>query len=144
MKPSLLLLFLFISFYTKAQTPIGTIQLTQADMQWKDGPPTLPAGTKVCLLYGDTKKEGPFALRVMLPANSIIKLHIHQNDEVVTVLEGRVTIGYGEDRELIPLKNFGAGSFYVNAAGLKHFVMAGNEGVTLQINSMGPWTLEFK
>jgi quercetin dioxygenase-like cupin family protein len=144
MKHSLLLIFLFISLYAQSQIPAGAVQLTPDAMQWKEGPPALPAGTKVCLLYGDTKNEGQFTLRVKLPSNSIIKLHIHQNDEVVTVLEGRVTIGYGEDRELIPVKNFDAGSFYVNPAGLKHFVMAGNEGVTLQINSMGPWTLEFK
>jgi mannose-6-phosphate isomerase-like protein (cupin superfamily) len=127
-----------------APLPKGVIQFTPDQLLWLTGPETLPKGTMMCILYGDPKKEGPFAIRLKLPANQVIKLHVHPNDEVVTVLEGSVIVGFGDRIQLNKAKTFTAGSFYVNPAKAKHFVAIEKGGATVQINSIGPWTIEFK
>lgn len=128
---------------TTGTLPDGVIQLTPEKMQWIDGSASLPRGTKICVMYGDIKKEGPFAIRLKLPPGQTIKPHTHTNDEVVTVLEGSVMIGLGEQTATAQTKSFPPKSFYVNPAGLKHFVVAGSEGATVQVNSLGPWTIKF-
>jgi hypothetical protein len=149
-KSFLLITFSFYSSLVFSQSkksqvlPEGAIQFTSGQMQWIDGPAALPKGTQMCLLYGDYKENGPFAMRLKLPANQIVKLHIHNNDEVVTVLEGSVMIGFGKQIQNSEATNFTAGSFYVNPGMTEHFVIVGQDGVTIQINSIGPWTVEFK
>jgi mannose-6-phosphate isomerase-like protein (cupin superfamily) len=129
---------------TEVILPKGTVQLTPDKMLYTVGPETLPKGTLMCVLYGDPKAEGPFAIRLKLPANQVIKLHTHPKDEVVTVIEGSVMVGFGERIQLSKAKTFTAGSFYVNPAKSKHFVAIEKDGATVQINSIGPWTIEFK
>lgn len=144
----LLAIFIFCCVRAQAQEtktlPPGVIQLTTDQMQWTDGAATLPKGTKVCLLYGDHKKEGPFAMRLRLPPNQTIRPHIHTNDEVVTVLEGEIMIGLGEMSPSATVKRFPPKSFYVNPAGTKHYVMTSKEGAVVQINTLGPWTISFE
>ncbi|MEO5572726.1 MAG: cupin domain-containing protein [Bacteroidia bacterium] len=124
--------------------PKGAVQFTPDQMQWVAGPEALPKGTKMCVLYGDMTKEGPFAIRLKLPANQIIKLHVHKNDEVITVIEGAVMVGFGDRMQMSKTKTFTAGSFYVNPAKEKHFVAIDKDGATVQLNSMGPWGIDFK
>ena len=149
-KSFLLFVFAFCFSFVFSQTnktpilPEGAIQFTPEQMQWTDGPAALPKGTKMCILYGDYKNKGPFAMRLKLPGNQVVKLHVHTNDEVVTVLEGSVMIGFGKQMQNSEATNFTTGSFYVNPGKIEHFVIVGKEGVTLQINSIGPWTVEFR
>ena len=124
--------------------PEGVIQFTPEQIQWTDGPTALPQGTKMCILYGDYKSKGPFAMRLKLLPNQVVKLHVHTNDEVVTVLEGSIMVGFGKQIQNSGTTNFTSGSFYVNPGGIEHFIIVGKEGVTIQINSIGPWTVEFK
>jgi quercetin dioxygenase-like cupin family protein len=133
--------------HTKDSTitlPKGAVQFTPDKMLWIAGPETLPKGTLMCVLYGDPKAEGAFAIRLKLPANQVIKLHVHPTDEVVTVIEGSVMVGFGERIQLSKSKTFTAGSFYVNPAKSKHYVAVEKDGATVQINGMGPWTIDFK
>jgi quercetin dioxygenase-like cupin family protein len=138
--------FLLVGFCQTApgaQLPKGCVQLTPDQMPWIDTSSILPPGAKYSILYGDIKKEAPFAIRVKLPPNVAIKTHYHLRDEVVTVLEGSVSIGFGDKTESSQTKTFTANSFYVNAADVKHYVVVGDKGVTIQINSIGPWTTRF-
>ena len=147
---SFLVLMILCSFNSYSQKndsislPKGTIQFLPDQMVWVDGPEALPKGTKMCVLYGDMTKEGPFAIRLKLPANQVIKLHTHKTDEVVTVIEGAVMVGFGERIQLSKAKTFTAGSFYVNPAKSKHYVAIEKDGAIVQLNSMGPWGIEFK
>jgi hypothetical protein len=38
------------------------------EVQWKEGPASLP-GTQIAVLYGDMTKEGMFVARLKFPAN---------------------------------------------------------------------------
>lgn len=150
MKFLLIIFSLLFSLMGYSQTnsnlplPKGCIQLRPEQMQWKDTSSTLPKGVKYCILYGDIKKNGPFAIRLMLPPNLILKTHHHLNDEVVTVLDGSVAVGFGDKASSSETKIFSTNSFYVNAANVEHFVVVGNVGATIQINSIGPWITTFK
>jgi hypothetical protein len=148
MKYKLLFSFASMLIYTQSfsqqfSLPAGCIQFTPAEMKWIDTLSTLPKGTSFCALYGDIKKEGPFAIRLKLPPNQFLRKHYHAKDEVVTVLEGTISVGFS-DRTPPGLKAFNGGSFYVNAANVEHYVMVGAEGATIQINAIGPWTITYK
>jgi len=129
---------------TRLSLPKGCIQLKPGEMQWTDTASFLPKGTRYCILYGDPKKQAPFAIRLKLPPKLVMKTHYHLNDEVVTLLDGSVSIGFGEKTDTSKTNTLTAGSFYVNAARVEHFLVVGDEGATIQINSIGPWTTKFK
>jgi quercetin dioxygenase-like cupin family protein len=124
--------------------PNGAVQLASEDIQWTDGPAALPAGSKMAVLYGDTKKAGLFAIRLKFPPNAVVKPHRHSEDEVVTIVEGNIAVGFGDQMDQGKAKTFSAKGFYVIPAKTYHFVSIGNNGATIQINSNGPWTVEFK
>jgi quercetin dioxygenase-like cupin family protein len=124
--------------------PNGAVQLAPYDIQWTDAPAALPPGSKIAVLYGDTKKSGLFAIRLKFPPNAVVKPHKHGEDEVVTVIEGNIGIGFGEELNTARVKKFTASGFYVIPAKTYHFVSVGESGATIQINSNGPWTVEFK
>jgi hypothetical protein len=67
-----------------------------AEIQWKDGPVSLPAGAKVAVLEGDPSKEGFFTMRLLLPDGFKIQPHWHPKVEHVTVISGTFNVGMGE------------------------------------------------
>ncbi|RYY64328.1 MAG: hypothetical protein EOO12_09930, partial [Chitinophagaceae bacterium] len=68
---------------------------TDSAMRWMPGPPFLPAGVKMSVLEGDPSKEGPFTVRLQMPANYTIPPHTHPTIEHVTVIEGSAYFGMG-------------------------------------------------
>src|SRR3954471_7203168 len=99
---------------TVAKLPKGAVQFNTEQMKWIDGPPSLPKGSKMCILYGNIKKDEPFAIRVKLPAEASIKMHMHLKDEVVTVIKGSVMIGFEKLTNKAEQTTFTEGGFYVN------------------------------
>lgn len=133
---------------TRAQTPApappaGSMQVYQpADLTWKDGPGSLPAGAKFAVLEGDPAKEGPFTMRLQLPDGFRIAPHYHGGVEHITVLAGTFNVGMGETFDAAATKKMPAGSFGYWPAGMKHFVFT--EGATtLQLHGQGPWTITY-
>jgi len=111
------------------------IQITS--ITWHDGPPTLPKGTKVAVLEGDTKQPGLFTMRLNVPAGSKIAPHTHPRAERVTVLSGKVTVHLdGKDT------TFTAGGFYVTPPNEPHSVTFDEESV-IQLTCEGPWELRY-
>jgi len=108
---------------------------------WKDAPPTMPAGSKIAVLEGDTKQPGLFTVRLRLPAGAVIAPHTHPRPERVTVLSGRLRVGFGKSVTKDGT-TFTAGGFYVNPPNEPHFVVVEEETV-LQLTCEGPWVLEY-
>src|SRR3954470_16952848 len=126
---ALLILSYSYSFsQTVAKLPKGAVQFNTEQMKWIDGPPSLPKGSKMCILYGDVKKDEPFAIRVRLPAEASIKMHMHLKDEVVTVLKGSVVIGFENMTHKSEKSTFTVGGFYVNPAKVRHYLLVGRKG----------------
>lgn len=97
--------------------PPGAIQVQGDSAAWTDGPPTLPAGTKMLLLEGDPRGEGIFTMRLRLPAGVRLQPHSHPQDQRVTILSGLARVGFGEAFDQARMSTFGPGSFYKACAG---------------------------
>ena len=113
-----------------------------AEMQWREGPPTLPAGAQMVVLDGDPRKEGAFTIRLKMPAGYRIPPHTHPTAERVTVISGAVHLGLGETFDENAGRELKSGDFAVIPAGVAHFAWAASEAV-LQIHSEGPFERKF-
>ncbi|MEK6376132.1 MAG: cupin domain-containing protein [Acidobacteriota bacterium] len=118
----------------------GAIQVNAETIVWKDGPPSLPKGTKVAVLEGDPRQAGMFTMRLQVPAGSRILPHWHPRSERVTVLSGVVKVGFGDTWSDAAMREFRAGDFYVNPPKSHHFVGFPRTAV-IQITGEGPWIL---
>lgn len=118
------------------------ISLEADDLEWKAGPAALPAGAQVAVLEGDPSKEGPFTLRLQLPAGFKIAPHTHTGVEHVTILSGRAGIGLGEVWDGDKIEYKGPGGFHVMQPGVAHFAMVEEDSI-VQIHSIGPWVLTY-
>src|SRR3954464_12066443 len=110
---------------------------TPQDIKWSSGPPSLPAGAEVALLYGDPTKDGLFALRLKVPKGYRVPTHTHPKPEIATVLSGTVRLGMGDKEHVFP-----AGSFYATPSGMVHH-FAADEDAVVQVNSTGPWGISY-
>ena len=120
-----------------AQSPEEQKMFTPQDIKWSAGPPSLPAGAEVALLYGDPTKEGLFALRLKVPKGYRVPTHTHPRPEIGTVLSGTMRLGMGDKDHVFP-----AGSFYATPPGMVHQFTA-DEDAVVQVNSTGPWGINY-
>ena len=123
-----------------AASPPDAIQINAAKLVWKDGPPTMPKGTKIAVLEGDPKAPGMFTIRLRIPAGSKVMPHWHPRPERVTVLSGKVAVGFGDQWSDTEMHGFNGGDFYVNPAESRHYVWFLRTSV-IQITGEGPWVL---
>src|SRR5688572_6019258 len=141
---------LTVSASSQAPQPSAPAQGRQAEMHlypsaeivWRDGPPSLPAGAKLAILEGDPAKDGFFTMRLRLPDGYKIPPHWHPKVEHVTVISGSFLIGMGERFDAKATKAMNAGAFGFWPAGMKHFVSV--KGVTIvQFHGVGPWGINY-
>lgn len=126
---------------TQAQED-GHILIKSDEVQWADGPPSMPPGAKISVIEGDLKKAEPFAFRLRLPANYKIAPHTHPTVEHVTVLSGTFYMGAGDqlDKEkAVPLT---PGSFAAFQPGHSMFAWTEEETV-IQVHGVGPWGIDY-
>src|SRR5690242_4281325 len=69
--------------------------VTPNDIKWGAAPPSVPKGSEAAVLYGDPTKDGPFAMRLKMPAGYIIPPHTHPKPEILTVISGTLQLGDG-------------------------------------------------
>lgn len=113
-----------------------------AAVQWKAGPPSLPAGAKFAVMEGDPSKEGAFTMRLWLPDGFKIPPHWHAKVEHVTVISGAFNIGMGEKFDQAATREMPAGTFGFWPAEMRHFAWAKGDTV-LQLHGVGPWTITY-
>ncbi|WP_243368958.1 cupin domain-containing protein [Microvirga solisilvae] len=118
------------------------VMANAADMTWKDGPPSLPKGAQMSVLYGDPAKDGIFVMRLKLPANYKIPPHTHPVDEVVTIIDGEFNIGMGPQFDAAKTTALKAGGIIAMAPGTQHFVQINQETV-VQLSTRGPWGISY-
>ena len=118
------------------------IALDPDELEWSPAPPVLPAGAQIAVLEGDPTKEGPFTIRLQLPAGFKVAPHTHPVIEHVTVLSGRFGVGLGEAWDGEKIEYAGPGGFYMMTPGVAHFAMV-TEDTIVQLHSTGPWGLTY-
>jgi quercetin dioxygenase-like cupin family protein len=127
-----------------ASAPAATphVMMTPEQVQWKDGPASLPAGAKMAVLQGDPAKPGLFTMRLQMPAGYKIPAHWHPANEHVTVLSGTFSMGMGDRLDTAAAMTHGAGSFILMPTGVRHFAWS-KDGATIQLHGQGPWGINY-
>lgn len=113
--------------------PDGVAAARLMDIKWKDGP--LP-GSKTAVLAGDPK-TGMHHAYLKLPDGAFVPPHWHSADEYVTVVQGAVLFGTGDDADRDQTRLYAVGAFIHVPAGVRHFAWAKGEVVLSQTRS-GP------
>jgi quercetin dioxygenase-like cupin family protein len=127
-------LFWAISFPVAAQETV----IARADaVKWKAGPLALPNGAETAILVGDPAKEGPYVLRIKIPAGFKIAPHSHPNDENLTVISGTYNLGIGEKYDESKAEPVRPGGFAYIPKGMQHYGWADGDTV-FQLHSVGP------
>jgi len=116
--------------------------LTPDEIKWAPAPAAIPKGAEMAVLFGDPSKDGPFALRLKMPAGYYVPPHIHPKPEVVTVLSGTLNLGEGATADKSKTKALGAGSFLTMPLGMQHYIYADQETI-IQLNTSGPWGITY-
>ena len=130
--------------YVEAAFPDGVTQLavTAEATQWGACPPSVTVDCRMAVLEGDPREPQLFTVRFQITEALELRPHWHPRNERVTVLEGRVGIGFGDEVDRERVRWFEAGDYYVNAAGAHHFVLTDGP-VLLQITGIGPWQVRY-
>lgn len=98
------------------------------DIEWQPGP--FP-GSKVATLAGDPK-TGMHHTYLLLPKGARVPPHWHSAEEWVTVVEGTVLFGQGENVDEKTARLFGPGSFLRIPARTPHYAWTKEQTILSQ------------
>ena len=112
-----------------------------ASIQWKPAT-TLPPGAMMAVLDGDPSKEGFFTMRLKMPDGYKVPPHWHTKQERVTVLQGVLNLGHGDDFDPKATKPLAAGTYSSMVPKMTHFAYMTGETI-LQLSTIGPWTITY-
>ncbi len=118
------------------------VTVRAADIEWKQGPKSLPQGAQAAVLEGNPAEKGTFVLRLKVPAGFTIKPHTHPRQERVTVISGKIQLGHGRTFDEAKLQDLEPGSFFSMPPGMEHFARAAEDTV-VQLNGEGPWEINY-
>jgi hypothetical protein len=95
-------------------------------------------GIRTTVVAGDPAQEGPYTIRLSVPANTRIQAHTHRDSRSAVVVAGTWYFGYGGVASSAAAKALPAGSFYTEPGGLAHFAETKDTPVILYITGVGP------
>jgi quercetin dioxygenase-like cupin family protein len=118
------------------------VMMVPSEFTWNEAPASLPPGARVAILEGDPSKEGPFMMRLKLPAEYKIPPHFHPAIEHVTVLSGSFYMGPGEKFIAENAKELTPGGIAIMQIGERHFAFTKGEA-EIQLHGIGPWGITY-
>lgn len=104
---------------------------------------SMPAGATAAVLEGDPGSEEDFTMRIRFPADYVIPLHTHPAVERVTVLEGTLYFAVGDTFDRSQAEALPPGTLAVMEPGVPMYGFTTDEPVVIQLNSRGPWGIEY-
>src|SRR5213593_1601712 len=112
MKPLSALSILLVGVVTgRSQSPGAMVLYPVTEVEWKDGPASMPRGAKMAVLEGDPTQAGMFTVRLRFPDGFRVPPHWHTQTEHVTVVAGALHLGMGERFDRAGTRKLAAGSF---------------------------------
>ena len=96
------------------------------------------AGIRTTVMSGDPTQDGPYTIRLSVPANTKIQAHTHRDDRTAIVISGVWYFGYGPVASATAEKALPAGSFYTEPGGVAHFAETKSDPVVVYITGHGP------
>ena len=111
-------------------------------MKWGPAPPILPKGAQMAVVSGDPSKDGPYVVRLKMPAGYKVPAHNHPTNEYVTVLSGTFNIGMGDKLDAKKSIELSAGGFGEAPAKMNHYAWT-NDGSIVQVHGQGPFAMTY-
>lgn len=133
---------LFVSLTALLVGSAAQSQVNPANLKWAAGPPGLPKGGLFTVLSGDPGKEGLFTIRARFPAGYVVPPHSHPSDELVTVINGQLSLGMGDKAVRAKAKTLVRGGFVRVEAKMNHYAFT-RTGATIQITAQGPFAINY-
>jgi quercetin dioxygenase-like cupin family protein len=96
------------------------------------------AGIRTTVIAGDPTRDGPYAIRISVPANTKIQAHSHRDNRTAVVISGTWYFGYGPVASAAAEKVLPAGSFYTEPGGVAHFAETKADPVVVYVTGNGP------
>jgi quercetin dioxygenase-like cupin family protein len=134
------LLFIGLAAFLVSSTAVA--QINSKDLKWGPAPPGLPAGAQATVLSGDPDKAGMFTIRLMFPANYSVQPHHHPTDELVTVIDGQLSLGMGDTFDKAKSTTLDADGYVALPSNMNHYAHT-SSGATLQITAQGPFQITY-
>lgn len=116
--------------------------INPANVQWGPAPAFLPPGAEIALLDGNPHAKGQLTLRLRFPAGYEIPVHWHPTQENVTVLQGTLYAGYGDEIDRDNSVALPPGGYMAIPAHSNHFVWT-QEEVVAQVDMIGPFAIHY-
>jgi anti-sigma factor ChrR (cupin superfamily) len=116
--------------------------LTADGVKWGAAPAVLPKGAQFAVIAGDPSKDGPYVVRLKMPANYRIPAHNHPTAENVTVLSGNFHLGMGDKLDSAKGQELTAGGFAEAPPRMNHFAWTTTETV-VQVHGQGPFAITY-
>ena len=111
------------------------------EIDWGAGPDFIEPGAELAVLAGNPA-EGAFTARLRLPEGYDIHSHMHPEPKYLTVIEGALYIGYGEELDKSDGTRVPAGGFVKVPAGHMHYEWFEEETI-LQVHMGSPIVVEY-
>jgi quercetin dioxygenase-like cupin family protein len=108
------------------------------DVKWGPVPPNIAAGAQLAVISGDPSKEGPFVMRLKMPAGYKVPAHYHPQYENVTVLTGEFHVGMGDKLDTDKGMLLRPGGYVEAPAKMHHYAWVTNDTI-VQIAGPGPF-----
>ena len=106
--------------------------------------PLLPMSQDVEVLYGDPEvPDKPFVIRIRELAGGVIPPHKHSVDEHITVLQGTLYFGVGDDFDRSKVTELKAGSYAFIPKGSTMFGFT-PEAAVVQVHGIGPFHIHWR
>jgi anti-sigma factor ChrR (cupin superfamily) len=103
----------------------------------------LPPGVKIAVLQGDPAGDGPFVLRLKLPARYIMPAHSHATAENEKVISGQFYTGLGKIADAMKGKSLNPGDTFTVPPYTKHYGFTEVASV-IEISGTGPWKMDYE
>ena len=97
----------------------------------------------LAVLVGDPRQEGPYLVRVKVPAGTKLMPHRHPEDRLYTVMSGVFYTGLGERFDGDAVKAYPPGSVIVLPGDTWHFHWAKSGEYVTQVSAIGPLGLDY-
>src|ERR1700734_3151329 len=127
---------------TRRDSPLSHPGFCPADGVHLTVPPSFPKGAMIAVLAGNPFKEGPYVVRLKMPANYQLPAHHHPTTENVTVISGSFHAGMGDKLDEHKGQSFAPGGFVSMPAGMNHYAWATAETV-VQVHGDGPFAIVY-
>ena len=125
------------AFADDMKKPVNASQL-----EWAPAPNFVPDGAQIAVLSGDPSKDGPYVVRLMMPAGYKVPAHNHPTTEMVTVISGDFHLGMGDKLDEEKSMLLTAGGYAEAPAQMNHYAWASSPTI-VQIHGQGPFAISY-